>query len=191
MDKVKRIIFCSEMLIWRMPYIAQLCNKGIRYVVHSSSRTELPNTNISLNSSNLSWKQKRTYQALYFLKSIKGRLLSEIMPLPCPLHEVFIIGSKINCYHALLEHWMLLSIINDFTASDSHTLIELTSTANTSQVSGIKGPLSALPQCPDNSLLCPAPEPFHNSFYTTQIEVASKNSEASRSSESENKLKWI
>lgn len=46
------------------------------------------------------------------------------MPLPCPeLHEVFIIGSKINCYHELLEHWMLLSIINDFMASDFHTHI--------------------------------------------------------------------
>lgn len=41
-----------------------------------------------------------------------------MMPLTCPgLHEVFIIGSKVICYHVLLEHFMSLTAI-DFTASD-------------------------------------------------------------------------
>lgn len=47
-----------------------------------------------------------------------------MMTLTSPgLHEVFIIGSKLNCYHVLLEHFMSLTIINDFTASDFNTNI--------------------------------------------------------------------
>lgn len=54
----------------------------------------------------------------------QSRLASEMMTLTSPgLHEVFIIGSKLNCYHVLLEHFMSLTIINDFTASDFNTNI--------------------------------------------------------------------
>lgn len=124
MEKVKRI--CSEMLIWKIPYIAQLSNKETCHKVHSYRRTELLNTNISLKISKLHWKQKQYLQTkpkniprhYAFLKaSVKICLWNDAPDFSRAPWSVYY-WIKSICYCELLEHFLWLTIINDFTASD-------------------------------------------------------------------------
>lgn len=181
---MKRI--CSEMLIWRIPYIAQLCNKGIRNEINSYSRTGLLNTNISLNPSNLNWKRKDATGHYAFLEaSTKPCLWNDAPDLPRASRSVYY-WIKVNCYHVLLEHFMSLTTINDFTASDFHMHSSLTCTTNSSYVSS-----SLFLCCHNGQIIHILLLPCHNSFHTIQFEVASKNSGASGNLKIEDEVKWV